>query len=394
MIMCLCFVSAVTFFVPQNSANAVASGANTTDIGKILIDNYENKTKKFDAEQLDKLYAQITGVPNATYSDVVEAAKETRNSEYFYTKNNNKIITLTIDGIEWSAMYLSTNRSEEPILTLWQASSTQTAQWNYHSTNANAKYPSNMYGTSMIRTLTLNNGGTWYETNAGGTPHVEEQKPDNIYAKFTMSSVTGSLSKFIDEPIKVEWQESEKASSYNSYDYNFNNDSYSTTSPGSFYNKIDYLVPAGGATQEERNADYTAWKNDKIWLPSMTEAGWIESPYVARGLWKTRALERGNAGGINSWLRSQNDYFYYSTAVTLTTNGSNCDNPNTTAVYAVRPAFHLNLKEVEAASTRNFAEPKNISSAYNGEVQTLETLKSDLDWYNSAFADPSIVEVK
>ncbi|MDE7079516.1 MAG: hypothetical protein K2O95_05315, partial [Clostridia bacterium] len=45
-------------------------------------------------------------------------------------------------------------------------------------------------------------------------------------------------------------------------------------------------------------------------------------------------------------------------------------------------------------TTSGLSIPKAISVDYNGNIQTLETLKSDIDWYNSAFADPSIVEVK
>ncbi|MDE7079124.1 MAG: hypothetical protein K2O95_03295, partial [Clostridia bacterium] len=38
--------------------------------------------------------------------------------------------------------------------------------------------------------------------------------------------------------------------------------------------------------------------------------------------------------------------------------------------------------------------PKAISVDYNGNVQTLETLKSDIDWYNSKYADTSAVKVE
>ncbi|MDE7078664.1 MAG: hypothetical protein K2O95_00935, partial [Clostridia bacterium] len=45
-------------------------------------------------------------------------------------------------------------------------------------------------------------------------------------------------------------------------------------------------------------------------------------------------------------------------------------------------------------TTSSLSIPKAISADYNGSIQTLETLKSNLDWYHPAFADPSIVEVE
>ncbi|MDE6758032.1 MAG: hypothetical protein K2J89_01980, partial [Clostridia bacterium] len=391
-ILCLCFVSAVSFFAPQNTANALSSTTSTTDIGKILIEDYENNSKKFDAEQLDKLYAQITGIPNATYNDVSSAAKEKRDSEFFFNKNGNKAITLTIDGIVWQAVYLSNNRDKDPILTLWQASSTQTAQWNYHSDSgdANTKIPSNMYSTSMIRTITLNASGRYYTSNDGSGETPVSQDASNAYAKFTMSSVTGSLTDFIDKPANVEWQEKQISHLVNNSAYDFNNDAYGDVGSGGGDFNANWN---SGMVNYYGKTDYSAWKNDYIWLPSMTEAGWYEGSFTARGLWNTIALERGNASGDDSWLRSASSGSY-SRSDTILADGFGSNNPSTTEFFAVRPAFHLNLKKVEDATLRPFTEPKNISSTYNGEVQTLETLKSDIDWYNSAFADPSIVEVK
>ncbi len=93
--------------------------------------------------------------------------------------------------MEWNAVYLSTNRDKEPILTLWLANSSETADFNYHSVNQNSIIPSNMYSTSMIRTVTLNNEGTWYETDTGKNPHNVTPKADHKYAKFTMTEEQG-----------------------------------------------------------------------------------------------------------------------------------------------------------------------------------------------------------
>ena len=74
LMLCLIIASMVCLYIPKNSADAVASGAGTTDIGDILLNNYESRDKKFNGNQLDILYAQITGKANATYADVVAAA--------------------------------------------------------------------------------------------------------------------------------------------------------------------------------------------------------------------------------------------------------------------------------------------------------------------------------
>ncbi len=359
----------------REQADAITNLSTTTNLGDIVLSDYETRTDNnvFDGEMLDKLYAQLTGNPNATYDNVVSAAQSTRNSEDFYNQNSNKAITLTIDNKVWSAMYLSTNNNGDPILTLWLASSTETAQWNVHAVNANANVPSNMYGTSMIRAITLNNGGTYYTSNSGSGARTVAQDLSNNYAKFTMDGVPGSLTAFIDAPSEVNWQKEQKSVSYNNYQYNFNNDRYSTVSPGAMYNNIDY----------SSKTNYDGWKNDKIWLPSMAEAGWYEGTYIARGMWKTHALERGNAGGVNSWLRSAGDP-YYSNAWTLLADGSaNNDKPATDS-YAVRPAFHLNLKSAASHAAYRVAEPTEVSVEYNGGVMTIDDIDSDqLAWYDS-----------
>ena len=47
LMLCLIIASMVCLYVPRNSAEAIASGAQTTDIGNILLNNYESRDKKF-----------------------------------------------------------------------------------------------------------------------------------------------------------------------------------------------------------------------------------------------------------------------------------------------------------------------------------------------------------
>ncbi|MDE5990675.1 MAG: hypothetical protein K2H36_03710, partial [Clostridia bacterium] len=390
LITCLCIVSAMSFFMPYKRTEAISDLQQVKDLGNLLVDNYEGKEKIFDGNQLSKLYSALLSEDGATYADVKSAtsgANGVKTSEDFRSEyNDGKDLVVTIGGIEWSAMYLSTNRSGDPILTLWQASSTQTAKWNYHSVNANANIPSNMYSTSMIRTITLNAGGTYYTSNAGTGATPVSQDASNTYAKFTMDSVTGSLTDFIDKPANVAWQEKQISHLVNGYAYDFNNDAYGNVGSGGGSNANWY----SGMVNYYGKTDYGAWANDYIWLPSKTEAGWCETSYTARGLWKTHALERGNAGGVNSWLRSAH-VDYYSIARTLLADGSDYNSPSTTDSFAVRPAFHLNLAKVEEASTAPIPQTKGDTKKYydngNDVVFELDKIGSDYVDINVAATD-------
>ncbi|MDE7079735.1 MAG: hypothetical protein K2O95_06440, partial [Clostridia bacterium] len=259
----------------------------------------------------------------------------------------------------------------DPILTLWQASSTQTAQWNYHSVNENANIPSNMYSTSMIRTITLNAGGRYYTSNDGSGETPVSQDASNAYAKFTMSSVTGSLTDFIDKPANVEWQEKEISHITNpGFAYDFNNDAYGDVGSGggSNANWNRGMVNYYGKT------DYSAWAEDYIWLPSMTETGFSNGNMS--GIWVTSETERGNASGVNSWLRSATSS-NYSLAYLLLADGSADSNDSTISSCAVRPAFHLNLRKAEEASNAIAVPPETLESVYDTNVVDL----TSESWY-------------
>ncbi|MDE5990005.1 MAG: hypothetical protein K2H36_00290, partial [Clostridia bacterium] len=374
-ILCLCTVSVLTCFTSSKSADAISDLSSTTNIGELLLDNYATRADKmvFNGSNLELLYKQLTGT--ATYEKVKELAPGRLNCDNFYTQNGNKAITVMIDNIVWNAVYLSTNRDGDPILTLWQARSSQTAQWNYHSKDENANIPSSMYGTSMIRTITLNAGGRYYTSNDGSGETPVSQDASNTYAKFTMDSVTGSLTDFIDKPANVEWQERQISHTINTgYAYDFNNDAYGNVGSGGgdsnanwFSNGTIRMVNFYGKT------DYSAWSEDYIWLPSMAEAGWRDT---ARGLWRTHALERGNASGIDTWLRSASSDTYRG-GRTLLADGSIHAGPSTTSPFAVRPAFHLNLRKAEEASNAIAVPPETLESVYDTNVVDL----TSENWY-------------
>ena len=135
-------------------------------------------------------------------------------------------MTITINGKPWYAMYLSSNRNGDPILTLWLADASLSSQWSYFGDNADGDYPANMYGTSMIRAVGLNNGGK-YATNFDSLSNETSQNSSNVFAIYTMEDISGSLTSFIDTPSNVAWQETVSARDNNfsasgtNYSYNF-----------------------------------------------------------------------------------------------------------------------------------------------------------------------------
>ena len=109
-----------------------------------------------------------------------------------------------------------------------------------------------------------------------------------------------------------------------------------------------------------------AWKNDYLWLPSLTETGYDNDSHI--GMWKTTTNQRklinsdtgdsdlGNVGSANStggtynnsWLRTT--YHYRATGgrvYGLKASGSGYSLDRYTSYSsAVRPALHLNLTAI------------------------------------------------
>ena len=377
-ILCLSVASVISYFIPNKSADAISDLSNATNIGELLLNDYTTRTDNmvFNGSNLELLYKQLTGT--ATYDKVEELSEKTLNSDNFRTNNDGKDITVTINGLVWNATYLSRNRDGDPIVTLWLANSNQlpsayrTSNWNDYSNNTNGAYPANMYGTSKIRAVTLNNGGKYATSLTTLSDEEVEQDPNSPFAKYTMDGVEGSLTSFIDAPSNVAWQETvstrtnnfEANGSY--FSYNFNNDAYSTTMGNFFDAAHDYQNKTG----------YSNWKEDKIWLPSMAETGWYqESGYNRRGLWKTINGQRGNDNGTNkaqanTWLRSAQDG-KYSNPFMLLPDGSHATYKESSSLYSVRPAFHLNLRKAEEASNAIAVPPTTGESIYNAEAVDL-----------------------
>ncbi|MBD5087056.1 MAG: hypothetical protein HDT32_06870 [Clostridiales bacterium] len=427
-IVCLVMASAMTFFAIDNTANAfqnndyTALTANDNKTTEMLLDGYEKDTtgrgKVFNGEIFWKLIEKVSGgaVKNKTQLDswsIQEGQEKT--SADFRTYNGADVVVI-IDGIPWTATYLSQNEDGDPILTLWQADAMSI---NYYdvSTNSMAKgvnvafnptnsvdsiadYPANSYGTSAMATAVLNNGGAFARSNTDASEIIQQQA-GSTYAKFTMPGATGSLTSFIDVPSNVPYQkdstkESSKTQSYHStYKYDTNNECLGEPIAGNMYyrsasNKTAYTYYGHGTVNQ---TGYLAWGDDRLWLPSFAEVGHGVDSGATSGLWKTTVKQRTISENISGtlvgycWLRSTNSS-NYSYSYALGKDGSFMDANNVTTAFSVRPAFHLNLKSAaDRAGSLGLAEPTDINDVeYNGEEWN--SLKNISDgkktWYDSS----------
>ncbi|MBD5100976.1 MAG: hypothetical protein HDT29_07010 [Clostridiales bacterium] len=424
LILCLIMASAMTFFAIDNTANAfkdndyTALTANDNKTTEMLLDGYEKDTtgrgKVFNGEIFWKLIEKVSGgtVKNKTQFEnwsIPEGQEKT--SADFRTYNGADVVVI-IDGIPWTATYLSQNEDGDPILTLWQADAMSI---NYYDVSTNSmdtkvdgawnltnvinsvnKYPSNSYGTSSMATAVLNNGGAFARSNTDASEIIQQQE-SSTYAKFTMPGATGSLTSFIDVPNNVPYQknntkESAKTQSYHSlYKYDANNDCLGAPISGNMYSAT--YTYYGNAKVNQ--SGYLAWGDDRLWLPSLAEVGYSDtqtnpdSGKIANGLWQTSINQRNLSKiGLNFafYLRSAT-FRHYHAALLIDPIIEEIYNYNVDYEYAVRPAFHLNLNEAaKRAGSLGLDTPQDVTNTYIGREQRLDDI-TDTDktkWFDSA----------
>ncbi|MDE5911172.1 MAG: hypothetical protein K2H24_02435, partial [Clostridia bacterium] len=369
----------------NHSADAILASniaSQTTNLPELLLEDYETTGGKqvFDLDIFNKLLEQISGIPKANISSISGLGEKT--SADFRT-NNGKDIVVTIGGKQWTATYLSQNNKGEPILTFLLADGANDVRFNSTSTNSDGNYPSNMYGTSAIRAVTLNNGGGYAETyNATSlTPTSKDLSSEwAIYTMDISEGCAGSISKFIEVPDNMSWQHNQSAltsAPEQRFKYNHNNDALDIGGTGT----TSYLNKTG----------YKNWANDKLWLPSVAETG----QNGESGIWKMsnaqRAITRNNTYNY-FWLRTAMDVDECYRAVQMIDSGGSSlsySAASNIAYYRVRPAFHLNLKLAEESTASVLSAPSDTFMEYTSErigVHSLPTLPS---WYVSSAYDSS-----
>lgn len=315
----------------KNGINAIADDSvieniyNET-IGKFYFDNLNAIAQKVG-------YADVNAMIKAAEGGAIKNASDFGEASVNFGKD-----TINGDEFSWIPTYLS-NSDEGPVLTLWLESSNDISSWtsdNSWSMNTNIEPSCNNYSTGKVRVKELNNGGTYYGKYGENPNDFVIPEPIN-YApttngtnKFEMYS-TGELSKFIVQPVKLNWQ---SAANFTKNDPNYTNE-----------NIKGYYTP-------------TDWLSDKLWLPSVYEvydstlsengAGTIFTDNG--GLWQLLNTQKINSTPY--WLRSGLDNLDVCGALYIKENGviESRRNYAVSLEYAVRPALHLNLtKAVENA---------------------------------------------
>ena len=401
-------------------------------------------------EGLLNLYKSIVGASKVTSTKLIDAYEEVKtvvdgassnvnsvvtqkaiNSRTLYTNAGNKDIVVKFGGLDWIVTYVSETKTGEVIATLWLANSTQTSQWSdgwytKYQADTMAKQ-SNIYGSSYIRSVTLNNATPYTrpvgtsktdltsdsqvylyagqsgtaDFNASTMTNTLQQDESNRFAKFTMEGLKDSLTEFIVKPSEVGWQETLSFRHHNyavkNYQYNLGNESYGVPShnnaTGYYYNSAIYNNEHTPSGTGNKKLQYNDWQNDYIWLPALAETGsnsGTADDYQWYGIWNLRQQQRTNGNGTStgfdaqsSWLRSGADG-YADSAYALTASGYHAW-PTVSSVAAVRPALHLNLKSA-ALAARGIDVPEEVKTetekTYNGKdiagLQYIDLTKSEI----------------
>ncbi len=387
------FVTFCGILLPINIKSSFAftsenTGSDAVKINELWLDS----VKKFNGDNVNLLLQLISNDVSSNVFDLskikqqataTKDASEIRQTELTATfnginlqKSNGQDIIVTLGGLDWTVTYLSQDQNNNPILTLWLANSEQlsgkvyystgygtdnyttstygvngTARWSFRNgspsgTSGKTDYPDNMYATSYMRSIILNNGGVWSQSTGGGVVSNWEKTPDNAFAPFTVSQEGefNDIVDFIVTPSDVMWQKNQSFINQFSQDvvesmfyYNRSNEAWDTETSS------DGFLTASYNYATKPNSD--VWKNDTLWLPSLTEVGYS----IADGIWATSKSQRSEEAvntGFRTAAANNNTQVAYV--------GFNSDNAQHSPVdnsYSVRPALHLNLNTVVEHTT-------------------------------------------
>ncbi len=387
-------------FIKFHKVDAISSNLIVENIGNLMLpDNEQKAGVVFDRNKLRSLYKRLINKDKATFDDVVDAVniKNYASDDFRASDTLNKSnVVVEFGGYTWYAVYLTKNSSGDIILTLWMTDNEQIesgyekAIYNQFNSMYLTTIPSDMYGTSKVRAVSLNNGGVYYTSSSGGddnkvTVDYDSQHP---FAKFTRSltdsSKQGNLSKYILSPEEAQYQETLRCIDHcKDVRGVYNNDAYG---------KVEGFSSTSYVYQEKDG--YDAWKTDKLWLPSWAET---DISLEDTGLWKTTAALRSNyksdgTYGDDTLLRSHWYTSQSNAAVTLKANAASRGVPNVvTTERGIRPACHLNLSLADAESKLKFDQPTEVKDKiYNGKDQDA----SDQSWFEKEFGNKSIMQVE
>ena len=374
-ITCLIMASAMTFVAPKESIDALVSTSPIVEVKELLNTGYESYSDNkniFNKTNLDDLYVKLTGKSGASFGMV--QALGTKTSNDFRTANGNKDIVINFGGKRWTATYLTKDKySGEIVLDLWLADceGNSTSFNTSIVTGSGGTYPSNMYGTSKIRAVDLNNGGKYWESTSSLTTDEHKPSSSNSFAKFTVDDVAGSLTQYIVKPQNIEYQEKEDAKDIHNK-YTLNNDAYGIV------DDANYGTPDYSSNHMEHG--YDNWKTDYLWLPSLAELGLGDGN---QGVWMTSTEQRKSSAAYY-WLRSAVEKSYGYVYV-VAGSGTSLSWPVTMQYqWYLRPAIHLNLSKIAGI----LDEPTDITMEYEGKQFWIDDVpESKRTWYDSSALD-------
>ncbi|MCM1043648.1 MAG: hypothetical protein NC350_05570, partial [Corallococcus sp.] len=358
------FFAAYAFDTQTSDAMSTAA---TVNIGSITNSHYATNSgiKVFNGDKLKDLYEQLTGDADATYQTVKNMADGgNRNSAYFRSLNGGNDILLDFGGLTWTPVYLFKGADGNSVnLTLFAEDIITPSKFSGHSTsNAQVTYPANMYGTSYVRAVTLNNGGGYASGQSTLTPY--NQSASSVFAKFTMpkTDVADSLTEYITKPANADYQ---KIGAFiadqlcNDYWNGYTNANNSKATLRTYYFS---------------NARYGFWQNDYLWCPSWAETGRLgyesSTSSYSVGCW---ALSANQTKASNNYLLRTGNIASNSDGVNIRLIGNNGiqyvrEGTNT---YNVRPALHLNLTLADRDSNAVTKPELTGSHTYNGLSQQI-----------------------
>ena len=340
---------------------------------------WDSEAKAMSGDNVSKLLSYLSS--DGTIDGVQASTPQTATDIRGYTyggKSAEQSVVVRLGGLDWIVTYIST-AGDDKIATLWLSNCIQDAfvgrsqtegekygyvttsvgtglysDWSYDWYSSTVgTYPSNMYSTSYIRVVTLNNGGQ-YATSNSALSSKQSKISSSVFAEFTIDSTSSvgdfdALTDYIVTPNQVSWQTGRQDSkNLISWSYYMNNES--TTLGGDYSSTYDY----------SSKSHYSEWGSDYLWLPSLTEMGYNNT----NGLWEVSIEERKNYDGSTttvsssvspgsnntsstdtyaySWSRSAN-YSNSLNASLVNPSGASYNNYFVSNARAVRPALHLNL---------------------------------------------------
>ena len=361
----MCLTDCMTSYaIVDFTANSVVK------VDELYYGSATDGTRTVNVKSAGALYEKLTGIDGAKFSDVsnLVAGGGVYSSVDIRNVNDGKNLIVRFGGLDWTVTYLCNDRSGNPIMTLWLASSSQISQYtsdingNPWSNSTVTTYPYTMYSTSYIRSAALNLG-TDYAVDNDNLVAGPAQDPTHTFARFTMSGINDSLTDFLVAPAQIEYQENESMRD-NGIDLggpqNLINDAYGT-------------VPIYDGFYDCQSAPhYSDWKDDLIWLPSYTEVGDGDGVAVTTaGIWKCDYSQRMNTAA-DTYTRSS--YSLISSGIVLT-GASSGRIANYSTSGAVRPAIHVSLTELNKAIAYELPVKQEVT--YDGHIKSIQSILED-----------------